>query len=56
MHEHVPDAIASEMAAYLVNSPDGVPKIRRFIIEDIEEAKSKGHEEQAARLNEVLNQ
>ena len=54
MHEHVPDAIASEMAAYLVNSPDGVPKIRRFIIEDIEEAKSKGHEEQAARLNEVL--
>ncbi len=54
MHEHVPDAVASEMAAYLINSPDGVPKIRKIIVDDIEEARSKGHIEQAEKLNEVL--
>lgn len=54
MHEHVPDAVASEMAAYLIHCPDGVPRIRKIIIEDIEEAQSKGDEEQVKKLNEVL--
>ena len=54
MHEHVPDAIASEMAQYMIHSPDGVPKIRRIIIEDIEFAISRGHIDQAEKLNEVL--
>lgn len=54
MHEHVPDAVASEMAAYLIHCPDGVPRIRRIIIEDIEEAKSKGDEQTAEKLNGVL--
>ena len=39
MHESVPDAIASEMAAYLINCPDGVSKIRKIIVEDIEFAR-----------------
>ena len=42
IHEHVPDAVASEMAAYLIHCPDGVPRIRKIIVEDIEEARSKG--------------
>lgn len=54
MHEHVPDAVASELAAYMIHCPDGVPKIRKIIVEDIEYAKSRGHEEQARKLNEVL--
>lgn len=54
MHEHVPDAIASEMAAYLIHCPDGVPRIRKIIVEDIEYARSRGNEEQAQKLNDVL--
>ena len=54
MHEHVPDAVASELADYLIHSPDGVPKLRKIIIEDIETAKREGHTEQANKLNEVL--
>ena len=54
IHEHVPDAVASEMAAYLIHCPDGVPRIRKIIVEDIEEARSKGDEEQAQKLNDVL--
>lgn len=53
-HEHVPDAVASELADYLVHSPDGVPKLRKIIVEDIETAKRDGHTEQANKLNEVL--
>ena len=54
MHEHVPEAIASEMAAYLIHSSDGVTRIRKIIIDDIETARNKGHDEQAKKLNDVL--
>ena len=54
MHEHVPEAVASELANYIVHSKDGVPQLRRIIKDDIEEAKRKGHDEQAAQLREVL--
>ncbi len=54
MHEHVPDAIASEMASYLINSDDGVPKIKKIIIEDIEHARALGNQEQVEKLNQVL--
>ena len=54
MHEHVPEAIASEMADYLIHCPDGVTRIRRIIIEDIEIARNKGHDEQVKKLNDVL--
>ena len=54
MHEHEPDAIASELAAYLIHCPDGVPRIRKIIVEDIEYARSRGDEEQARKLNDVL--
>lgn len=54
MHEHVPDAIASEMAAYLINREDGVPMIRKFIVEDIEHAREMGNQQQVEKLNGVL--
>ena len=54
MHEHIPDAVASEMAAYLIHCPDGVPRIRKIILEDIELARHKGDEAQVQRLNDVL--
>lgn len=54
MHEHIPDAVASELADYLIHEPDGVPKIRKIIIEDIEMARKEGHMEQVEKLNDVL--
>lgn len=54
MHEHVPDAVASEIAFYLINCEGGVPEIRKIIIEDIEMAENHGHFEQAKNLKGVL--
>ena len=54
IHEHLPDAVASELAAYLIHSPDGVPRICRMIIEDIVEAHSKGDDQAAEKLDGVL--
>jgi hypothetical protein len=54
MNEHVPDAVASVLADYLIHSEDGVPKIRRIIIEDIEMAKAHGHDDQVEKLKYVL--
>lgn len=55
-YEHVPEAVASELANYIIYSKDGVPKLRRIIKDDIEEAQRKGHTEQVAHLKEVLKQ
>ena len=54
MHEHVPDAVASEMAAYLVQTPEGERRIRKIIVEDIEIARRLGHTEQEEKLQLVL--
>jgi hypothetical protein len=54
LHEHVPDAIASELANYLIHMRDGAPKIRKIIIEDIQIAKVKGDHTRAEELRQVL--
>lgn len=54
MNEHMPDAVASALADYLIHSDDGVPKMRRIIIEDIEMAKAHGHDDQVEKLRLVL--
>ncbi|PWR00711.1 hypothetical protein [Leucothrix pacifica] len=54
MHENIPDAIATELAEYLITSEDGVPKIRKIIVEDIRIAKRAGNTEKEMQLNEVL--
>ncbi|MCB1754812.1 MAG: hypothetical protein KDJ38_04775 [Gammaproteobacteria bacterium] len=53
-HEHIPDVIAAEMGDYLVHSPDGVPMIKRIILDDIEAAVQNGQEEHAQQLRRVL--
>ena len=54
MHEKVPDAVASELAEYLIHSADGVPRIRSIILDDIEHARSRGNEAEVIKLKEVL--
>lgn len=54
MHENLPDAVASELANYLITGADGIPKIRKIIVDDIKVAKRTGDKAQEEKLNEVL--
>lgn len=39
-HERIPMICAAELANYLVHSPDGVPMLKRMILDDIEAAEA----------------
>lgn len=53
-HEHIPTIIAAELGNYLCHSPDGVPMLRRMILDDIETARKAGHFEHELKLRLVL--
>ena len=53
-HEHLPEIVAAELGNYLVHDPNGVPKIKRIILDDIEQARERGEQQQVARLKLVL--
>jgi len=53
-HEHLPEIIALELSEYLVHSPDGVPMIRRMIVDDISAAREVGDDERVQKLGLVL--
>lgn len=53
-HEHVPEIIAAEMGNYLMQNPDGVPCIKRYILDDIEAAERHGNRKRALHLKLVL--
>ncbi len=54
-HEHIPEIVAVELGNYLVHSPDGVPMLKRMIIEDIEAARKRGDQQHAMKLRLVLH-
>lgn len=53
-HEHLPEIVALELGNYLLHQPDGVPRIRRMILDDIADAESKGENERALLLKATL--
>jgi len=53
-HEHIPEIVAAELGCYLVHSDNGVPKIRRIILEDIELAEKRGDSKHVVTLKLVL--
>lgn len=53
-HEQLPEIAALELGEYLVNSPEGVPMIKKMILEDIEHARARGDFRHAAKLRSVL--
>ena len=53
-HEHIPNIVAAELGSYLVHEEPGIPKIRRFILDDIEMAEKRGDEEHALVLKLAL--
>jgi len=54
VHEHMPEILAVELAQYLEHSPDGVPTIRRFIIDDIKAAEARGDAEKVKQMRLAL--
>lgn len=53
-HERLPEMAALEMGSYLVHTPEGIPVIKRIILEDIEEVRRHGHPDKALKLKLVL--
>ena len=53
-HEHVPEIVALEYGNYLIHTPDGVPAIKRIILDDIEAARARGDLKHALALRLVL--
>ncbi len=49
-HEHLPEMAALEMGSYLVHTPEGIPMIKRIILDDIEEARRHGHDREIAAV------
>jgi hypothetical protein len=53
-HEHIPEICAAELGHYLVHSEDGVPMVKRIILDDIREAERTANHEKAQRLRMAL--
>lgn len=53
-HEHVSAIVATELASYLVEAPDGERMIKRMIIDDIMHASVNGHAQRVHELTAVL--
>ena len=53
-HEHLPEIVAAEYGNYLIHQPNGVPAIRRIILDDIEAAWARGDAKHALALRLVL--
>jgi hypothetical protein len=53
-HEHIPMIVAAELGNYLCHSEEGIPMLRRFILDDIEEARRHGDNKRELRLRLTL--
>ncbi len=53
-HEHLPRMVALELGEYLIHSPEGVPMIRKMIVDDIKHARQHGDLERALTLRATL--
>lgn len=53
-HEHCPEIIAAELGNYLIHSPEGVPMLKKIIIDDIHAARERDDWSHALKLRMVL--
>jgi len=53
-HEHLPEIVALELAAYLVEREGGEPCLKRMILDDIVEAEAAGDLARQQKLRQVL--
>lgn len=54
-HEHIPEMVALEMANYMIHCDDGVPRIRRMIVDDIRASQAQGDDEHTRHLLRTLH-
>ena len=54
-HEHIPEICALELGEHLCHIDGGYNRIRRFIVDDIDEAESRGNHKHADELRETLS-
>lgn len=54
MHEHIPQIAALELGNYLLSGPDGIPHLKRIIIDDIEHAEQQQNKQHVLQLKLVL--
>lgn len=55
-HEHVPEVVAVEIGEKLLHSDDGVAAMKRYIVEDIEDAQRRHRSSEEKALWELLLQ
>lgn len=53
-HEHLPTIEAAALGQYLVHQPGGLPKIQRFIVDDIKAARARGDFAHIVQLRHAL--
>lgn len=53
-HEHVPEIVALELANYMVHDPNGAPRLKRIILDDIATAQARGDIPHVNHLRHVL--
>lgn len=53
-HEHIPEICAAEYGYYLCHSVDGIPRLRRIILDDIATAEAAGDMQKVLKLRGVL--
>lgn len=53
-HEHIPAMAALELGNYLVHTPEGVPVLKRIILDDIAAAERREDWKHALKLRLVL--
>ena len=54
VHEHIPEIAAMELGNYLVHDKDGVPHIKKIILDNIEAAAERNDQQQVLVLKQVL--
>jgi len=54
-HEHVPEIVAAELGQCLLQTHVGIWLIRRYLLEDIQQAELHGHDGRAKWLHSVLD-
>ena len=53
-HEQLPQILAVELGNYLIHCSDGETRIKKIIIDDIEQAMQQGHQARVVQLKMVL--
>lgn len=53
-HEHLPEMVALEFANYLAHREDGIPVMKRFILDELVAAERHGNRQKVLKLKMVL--